>query len=104
MTTSSDIEELRSLLAGDGAWYVWVLEYGMTHHLMRLAFHMGDYPRSVEVMCSEASYFCGPLQGGPYRLQLIQDAAGNVAESTLESTDGALRLRGGAFKIVRRRL
>jgi hypothetical protein len=101
--TTSDAEELRSLLAGDSAWYVWVLEYGITHHLMRLALHVGDYPRGLEVMCSDASYFRGPFQGGPYKLNLLEGATGTMVETTLESSDGEFRLRGGAFKILRRR-
>ena len=104
MITSRETEELKNLLSGRVDWYVWVLEYGITHHVMRLVLHKGDYPRGVEVMCSDVSYFCGPLQGGPYELKLHDGQQGGIVETILESIDGGLLIRGAALKIVRKRL
>lgn len=60
----------KELVNSRGNWFVWVLEYGITHGVMRLALHEGDFPRHHELVCGGAIAFRGKLQGGPYRLRL----------------------------------
>jgi hypothetical protein len=46
----SDILEL----FGEPALHIWVLEYGITHSVMRLAIHKGDYPKHLHLMMESA--------------------------------------------------
>ena len=65
--------DLSELIELSDSWHVWVLEYGITHAVMRLALHRGDYPMHQEVVCGGATAFVGELQGGPYKLSLVSD-------------------------------
>lgn len=51
-------------------WHVWLLEYGLTHSLLRLAVHPGTYPRHVRVDCMECVRMDANTQGGPYALEV----------------------------------
>jgi hypothetical protein len=58
--------------------YIWVLEYGMTHNVIRLAVHDGDYPRYTEVICGGCTYFAGKLEGGPYAVAIERTDDGST--------------------------
>jgi len=102
--TKDGTVELKEILATAEAWFVWVMEYGITHHLMRLALHTGDYPRCIEVICADASHFEGSLQCGPYRLRIIEHTTPTGAETVLVGNEGELRIRCRTLEIVRRRV
>lgn len=70
-------DDVRALLIAEKL-HVWVLEFGLTHHTLRLAIHSGDYPRYTEVVCTDCTSFYGKFQGGPYILDLLEDSEGNV--------------------------
>ena len=88
------IDEVRALLTS-ARLHVWVLEFGLTHHTLRLAVHAGDYPRHTEVVCRDCVSFYGRFQGGPYALELLEDGQGNVRIMA----DGNLMLECGLVKI-----
>lgn len=68
------IREARfSFIEDDGPWHVAVIEYGMTHGVMRLALHHGDYPLHKELVCGDVAHFSGDLMGGPYELSLREE-------------------------------
>ena len=66
----SDIDAVRQILSERPKWYVWVVEYGLTHSLMRLALHDGYYPRHTMLDCTDCLRLEGDLQGGPYVLEV----------------------------------
>ena len=64
---------VESFLAQRPDHHVWVLEYGISHgRRMVLALHHGAYPRRTDVLATGCSYFRGKLEGGPYRLALVE--------------------------------
>ena len=72
-------QELQQLLETQPTWHVAILEYGMTHSVMRIALHQGDFPRYNEVILGGVVTFHGAMQGGPYRLQIrAPDAEGQM--------------------------
>lgn len=87
-------------LFGESLLHVWVLEYGITHFQMRLAIHKGDYPRSTELLCTGCIYFCGNVQGGPYRLQLNELPDGLVE---IIGDDGELRIQCESIRLGKTR-
>lgn len=56
---------------------VWILEYGISHHVMLISIHQRDYPYGVRVKCGGCCYFAGDVQGGPYSLSLNREASNN---------------------------
>jgi hypothetical protein len=95
-------EDVAAILA-DGEWEVWVLEFGLTHHLMKLVLHKGDYPHGVDLLCRFPETFCGALQGGPYRLHLEHESTPRGDLVVLVGNDSELRIRCEAIEFVRRR-
>ena len=79
-TQKNDLDAVRSLLSENAHWHVLVIEYGATHSFMRLALHVGSYPRHTKLECSDCLRFEGDLQGGPYTLEVRDcDWHGNTA-------------------------
>jgi len=57
-------------------WHVWVLAYSISHgRRMELALHHGNFPSYKGVLCVGVTYFCGSLEGGPYRLRIEERSA-----------------------------
>jgi hypothetical protein len=79
--------EAKQLIEGRESWHAWVIDYGITHSIMRIALHQGDFPRHHELVCGGVSFFRGPLQGGPYRLR-IEIAPGQSGPHTLRDDAG----------------
>ena len=50
--------------------YLWVMKYSITHGLLELVVHQGDYAHGHTIICGGCHYLSGPLQGGPYTLKL----------------------------------
>jgi hypothetical protein len=71
--------------------HVWVIEYGITHSVMRLAIHEDNIFDRVEVLLGNCDSYCGPLQGGPFDLRLV------ASDDTLlmEDSGGELRIVAG---------
>lgn len=82
--------EVRELLESAEAFHAWVLEYSITHGVLRIALHHGDYPRSVSLLCRGCRYFCGALQGGPYRLELAERSVDGAQVTALVGNGGEL--------------
>ncbi|MFW5920778.1 MAG: hypothetical protein ACOCUS_02970 [Polyangiales bacterium] len=82
--------EVRNLLQSAEAFHAWVLDYSITHGVLRIALHQGDYPRAVALVCRGCSYFCGRLQGGPYRLELTETSAEGDSVIALIGNEGEL--------------
>ena|SRR5438094_1940584 len=97
------VEELRAMLQERNDWHVWVLEFGITHFQMRLAFHLGTYPRYTNVWCVDCLRFEGDIQGGPYRLVLRSIEWHGTSMWDLRSTDNSFRLVFGRVSEVNRR-
>jgi hypothetical protein len=87
--------DVEQILKSREAWYLWVIEYGITHSVMRIALHQGDYPQHHELVCGDARTFHGALQGGPYRLRL--EMAQTDRSIRLYDEEGRLELRCGSI-------
>ena len=98
-TDQNDLDRLRSLLSENAKWHVWVIEYGLTHSFMRLALHVGSYPRHTKLECSDCVRFEGDLQGGPYSLE-VQDCDwhGDMVVE-LRDVDGRFRVVCGRIAV-----
>jgi hypothetical protein len=53
--------------------YVWVVTYSITHSVMKLAIHLGDFPKHTTIVCGGCYYFAGDLQGGPYDMKVCRE-------------------------------
>lgn len=100
----SDADAVRDLLAENAQWHLWVIEYGFTHSFMRLALHIGSYPRHAELHCSDCIRFEGDLQGGPYSLEVGNCDWHGDSVIELRDVDGRFRLVCGRLSIGRRRV
>ena len=92
--------DVQELLATRREWYAWVIEYGITHSVMRIAIHEGDFPNHHELICGDVRTFRGAMQGGPYRLRLT---TGDNGLLELIDQAGAFELRCGRIAIGRSR-
>ncbi|MEM7538699.1 MAG: hypothetical protein AAF639_41435 [Chloroflexota bacterium] len=43
---------------------------GISHNVMQLAMHQGDFMKRDELICGGCFYFSGPTKGGPYQLEI----------------------------------
>jgi hypothetical protein len=94
----NDMESVRKLIAEAETWYVWLTEYSITHHFMRIVLHQNAFPRGAEVLLDDVLHFTGALQGGPYRLELaagdtIIDGPRSAPTHLLIGNGGALRIQ-----------
>jgi hypothetical protein len=89
---------IEEVLGKENSWHVWVIEYGITHSVMRVALHQGDYVQRTEVICGDVREFRGALQGGPYHLRLEADASGVIR---LFDSDGRFELLCGRISLAR---
>jgi hypothetical protein len=94
------MEALKALLRAQETWHLWVIEYGITHSFMRLALHDGSFPKHHRLECGDCVYLAGPLQGGPYVLEV--DVAEEEGRTLIElrSSDRQMRLVCGRMRIV----
>ncbi|MEM7531979.1 MAG: hypothetical protein AAF639_07380 [Chloroflexota bacterium] len=53
--------------------YLWIMTYGISHNVMKLAIHQGDFMNRDEVICGGCFYFSGPTKGGPYRIEISEE-------------------------------
>jgi hypothetical protein len=92
MKNAAQVEALKALLQSRNGWYLWVMEYGITHSFMRLALHDGSFPLHHAIECGDCDFFSGNLHGGPYFLEvdILETERGSFIE--ISSTDKNLRL------------
>lgn len=102
MAQIDNSRELRSILQERDDWHVWVIEFGITHSLMRLALHPATYPRSIKVEFMDCVRLEGDLQGGPYPLQLQPVDWHGSTLWELRSTTGSFRLVYGSISHISR--
>ena len=98
---SSEMKVVADLLAQHHLWYVWVVEYGITHHRMVIALHLGGYPRRAAVELMDCTHFEGALQGGPYSLTLLESSQEGAPSRELVSMDGSLRVVFASGRVIR---
>lgn len=99
-----DRDELVALLQSRDEWYVWILEFGLTHSVMQLALHPGTYPSDVTfVDCGDCYRIEAVMQGGPYVLEIEDVIIDGRRLLRFQSRDGAFALVCGRMKIGRRR-
>jgi hypothetical protein len=107
MMKTNDLGPLRRILEEAQTWHVWLIEYSITHHFMHIVLHHNDFPRGVEITLEDVLYYSGPLQGGPYRLEVIggrTGADGRDAETfLLVGNAGELKIEFATATVDRRR-
>ena len=106
--TMNELESLRKVIEEAETWHVWLTEYSITHHFMRLVLHQKTFPRGVEILLMDVLHFTGALQGGPYRLELVAgstivDGPRVSATYLLTGNGGELRIQFASATIERRR-
>ena len=80
--------------------HVWVLQYGISHHVMLLAVHKGDYLDHTKLICGGCSYFSGPLQGGPYSVDIEHGPVDRSYSVCLRGNGSELVLRCESIEIT----
>jgi hypothetical protein len=93
---------LRTILQERDDWHLWVLEFGITHFLMRLALHTGMYHRHIRIECVGCLRFEVDVQGGPYRLVLEPIDWHGRSAWELRSTSNTFRLVYGTVSRISR--
>jgi hypothetical protein len=97
----TDETRLAKELVEREAWHVWLLSYGITHgRWMELSLNHG-VPVGLGLICQWTRYFSGALEGGPYRLRLVEEDGADGSEITVASDDGKFVLKCGEIKIGR---
>jgi hypothetical protein len=96
MSTSTSLAELQERLAAPT--HLWVVSYGITHSVMVLAIHAGQFIGYEELVAGGCVSFRGELQGGPYRIRVAQAADDLLyvrdEDGTFELVCSRLRLTG----------
>lgn len=98
---NSDLSDVRDAFNLGERLHAWVLEYEITHGMMRLAVHRGDYPRCTEIECRDCSFFSDALQGGPYKLELVIEECAGGTEVKILGDSGQLEIRCLHARVVR---
>jgi hypothetical protein len=101
MTRTNDLHKLEVLLHEGGKQFFWVLEYGITHHLMTAAIHKGDYPRCNIIELDDCIDFSGRLQGGPYSLTMRREQTDEGELVVITGDDSRLVVTCGRVRVVR---
>jgi hypothetical protein len=60
---------------------------------MELALHHGDLHPYRGVVCKGVSYFAGAMEGGPYRLRVIEEEGGTRRLVSIVADDEAFCVR-----------
>lgn len=84
----------------DGAWNVAVLEYGITHRVLRVALFREHFIRRIELTGGD-SQFEGSLELGPVQMKIIRDGSGQPIG--LDASGGAFRWRFSRLAVLDRR-
>jgi hypothetical protein len=101
MTPDESLRAVVQQIAGHNAWHAWVLEYGITHHRMVLALHLGGYPKTAKVELLDCTHLSGALQGGPYHLTVVEvDYHGEMLWE-IRSVDASFRVVFGTARLMR---
>lgn len=64
--------DLQQTLDQSLEWYTHVVEYGLSHSLLRLVLHRNTFPRGTEILLGGCERFEGDFIGGPYALTLSE--------------------------------
>jgi len=88
----SDLQEIGAVLKEHERWHVWVIEFGITHSLLRLALHPNTYPRHIKIECNDCVRIEADIQGGPFSLLVQEVEWHGVQRCELRSTDGSVRI------------
>lgn len=88
----SDVLQVCTILEEHESWHVWIIEFGITHSVLRLALHQNTYPRHIKIECTDCVRIEADIQGGPYSLLVKQVEWHGTQMWELSSDDGALRI------------
>lgn len=98
---NASLDELRAALTTRPL-HVWVIGYGITHHVMELAFFPPDhFIRHDVLVCGGVSGFHGEFEGGPYDLAV--ELGADPTEFVLRDRSGRFGFRFARALIKRRR-
>lgn len=99
----NSLDEVCAVLKERETWHVWIIEFGITHFVLRLALHPDSYPRHIKLECLDCVRIEADIQGGPYSLSVRQVEWHQTQMFELLSHDGSLRIVCGSLREISRR-
>ena len=88
--TESMLHEVEQLFQSSPALHLWVIRFSITHGVVELALHEGNFPSGYRLMARGCDHISGPTQGGPYRLSIRRESDSALV---IESSDLSFCLR-----------
>lgn len=71
-----DVEQnllkIKALFEANSQLYAHVIQFGITHGVLTLAVHEGNFLQRVQFVCGGCFHFCGDFEGGPYTLKIFR--------------------------------